>query len=174
MARFQEELPNDLIKMFQGLNENSKKIMEEMTQAGAKVAYRNVIRNMKSSFKDSSKLEPYLKITKAYSLKNGSISSKVAFYGYYKEGQKKYTKKIKSTEGHEYRTGKGHRQKRISRGRTATEYNYDGIPVPLIAIAREFGTSSGEAKKPFFRKSFKKAEIEVEMKKVQDKYLPKE
>ena len=46
-----------------------------------------------------------------------------------------------------------------------------GVPIPLIAMAREFGTSSGEAKKPFFRKSFKKKEIEQAMKQVQDKYI---
>ena len=50
----------------------------------------------------------------------------------------------------------------------------DGVPIPLIALAREYGTSSGESKKPFFRKSFKKAQIEDAMKKVQEKYLPKE
>lgn len=50
----------------------------------------------------------------------------------------------------------------------------DGVPIPLIALAREYGTSSGESKKPFFRKSFKKAQIEEVMKKVQEKYLPKE
>lgn len=50
----------------------------------------------------------------------------------------------------------------------------NGVPIPLIALAREYGTSSGENKKPFFRKSFKKTEIEAAMKKVQDKYLPKE
>lgn len=50
----------------------------------------------------------------------------------------------------------------------------NGIPIPLIALAREYGTSSGESKKPFFRKSFKKAEIEHQMEKVQEKYLPKE
>ncbi len=50
----------------------------------------------------------------------------------------------------------------------------NGVPIPLIALAREYGTSSGESKKPFFRKSFKKAEIEAAMKKVQEKYLPKE
>ena len=50
----------------------------------------------------------------------------------------------------------------------------DGVPIPLIALAREYGTSSGESKKPFFRKSFKKAEIEQQMEKVQEKYLPKE
>lgn len=50
----------------------------------------------------------------------------------------------------------------------------NGVPIPLIALAREYGTSSGESKKPFFRKSFKKTEIETAMKKVQEKYLPKE
>ena len=48
-------------------------------------------------------------------------------------------------------------------------YGYDGkptkqypkgTPIPLIALAREYGTSSGEQKKPFFRKSFSKKEIE--------------
>ena len=42
------------------------------------------------------------------------------------------------------------------------------------SLAREYGTSSGESKKPFFRKSFKKAQIENAMKKVQEKYLSKE
>lgn len=50
-------------------------------------------------------------------------------------------------------------------------YNDKGVPIPLIANAREYGTSRGEAKKPFFRKSFKKKEIEQAMKKVQDKYI---
>ena len=50
----------------------------------------------------------------------------------------------------------------------------NGVPIPLIALAREYGTSSGEKKKPFFRKSFKKKEIEDAMLKIQEKYLPKE
>ena len=50
-------------------------------------------------------------------------------------------------------------------------YNDEGVPIPLIAQAREYGTSKGEAKKPFFRKSFKKKEIEQAMQKVQDKYI---
>ena len=50
-------------------------------------------------------------------------------------------------------------------------YTEDGVPIPLIAQAREYGTSRGEAKKPFFRKSFKKKEIEQAMQKVQDKYI---
>lgn len=50
-------------------------------------------------------------------------------------------------------------------------YNEDGVPIPLIAQAREYGTSRGEKKKPFFRKSFKKTDIEQAMQKVQDKYI---
>lgn len=46
-----------------------------------------------------------------------------------------------------------------------------GTPIPLIAMAREYGTSRGEAKRPFLRKSFKKKEIEQAMLKVQDKYI---
>ena len=76
---------------------------------------------------------------------------------------------------------------RTSKGEIATKvgfYGYDtekrtkrypnGVPIPLIALAREYGTSSGEAKKPFFRVSFKKKEITDAMLKEQEKYLPKE
>ena len=66
MARFEIALPNDLIKEFEKLNKNSHKMLEEMTQAGAEVVYNNVRSNMKSSFKDSHKLENHLKITKSY------------------------------------------------------------------------------------------------------------
>ena len=50
-----------------------------------------------------------------------------------------------------------------------------GTPIPLIAMAREYGTSRNgkdvERKKPFFRKSFNKNQIEQAMLKVQDKYI---
>lgn len=50
-------------------------------------------------------------------------------------------------------------------------YNDEGVPIPLIANAREYGTSSGEDKKPFFRKSFNKKQIEQAMLEVQSKYI---
>ena len=50
-------------------------------------------------------------------------------------------------------------------------YNDEGVPIPLIANAREYGTSSGEEKKPFFRKSFNKKQIEQAMLDVQSKYI---
>ena len=149
MAKFKCELPTQLINELTKLEQNTPKMMEEMTEAGAEVVYQNVKSNMRSSFKDSSKLEKYLKVTKTYRTKDGSVNTKIGFYGYYKKGSKSF--KVTSKKG--------------------TEYSYDGIPVPLIVRAREFGSSSGEVKKPFFRKSFNKAQIESAMLKVQKKYI---
>ena len=62
-------------------------------------------------------------------------------------------------------------------------YGYDGVPtkkypkgtpIPLKAMAREYGTSRGEKKKPFFRKSFAKKDIEQAMLEVQDRYIKDE
>lgn len=149
MAKFKAELPTELINELTKLERNTPKMMEEMTKAGAEVVKKNVISNMKNSFNDSSKLEKYLKVTRSYRTKDGSVNTKIAFYGYYKKGSKKFSVTSKN-------------------GKT---YSYDGVPVPLIVRAREFGSSNGEAKKPFFRKSFKKAEIENAMLKVQKKYI---
>ena len=149
MAKFKCELPTELINELTKLERNTPKMMEEMTEAGAEVVYKNVKSNMKTSFKDSAKLEKYLKVTKTYRTKNGSVNTKVGFYGYYKKGSKSFSVTSK-------------------KGQT---YSYDGIPVPLIVRAREYGSSSGEAKKPFFRKSFNKSQIESEMLKVQKKYI---
>lgn len=51
-------------------------------------------------------------------------------------------------------------------------YDSDGVPIPLKALAREYGTSRGEQKKPFLRKSFKtEATITDAMLKVQERYI---
>ena len=143
MAKFKAELPNDLIKMFQDLEEDSKKIFGEMTQAGAKAVYEGVKRNMKKSFKTTKSLDKGLTISRVQVTSDvDSIQTWIGFYGYdTSKASKRYPK---------------------------------GKPIPLIAMAREYGTSNGEAKKPFFRKSFKKDEIENEMRKVEEKYLTKE
>ena len=141
MARFETELPNDLIKEFEGLEKDCTKIFGEMVEAGAKAVHKNVLANMKKSFKSTKSLEQGLKITKIYKTpSDDGINVYVGFYG--------YVKGSKPTKRHPY-----------------------GKPIPLIAMAREYGTSRGEAKKPFLRKSFKQKEIEQVMKQVQDKYI---
>lgn len=149
MARFKMELPNELINQFKALADNSEKMIEEMTEAGAKVVYDNVLTNMQGSFNDANKLKPFLKITRTYKTpSDDGINTKVGFYGYYKD--KTFTVRNK---------------------KNGNIYSYVGVPVPLIVRAREFGSSSGEQKKPFFRKSFNKSQIENAMLQVQKKYI---
>ena len=56
-------------------------------------------------------------------------------------------------------------------------YGYDEnkVPIPLKALAREYGKSRGEKKKPFMRKAFKtEATITNAMLKVQERYVSNE
>lgn len=145
MARFKEELPNDLIKELEELNKSCVAMFGEMTQAGAKDVEKKVIQNMKKSFKTTKSLEQGLKITRVYKTpSDDGINTYIGFYG--------YVKGSKPTKRHPY-----------------------GTPIPLIAQAREYGTSrngkEAEKKEPFFRKSFKKKDIERVMKSIQDKYI---
>jgi hypothetical protein len=141
MAKFNEELPNDLIKEFEKLGDNCEDIFSEMTKAGADVVYKLIKINMSKSFKTTKSLEKGLQITKVYKTpSDDGINTFIGFYGYDPDSK-------------------------------PTKRHPKGTPIPLIAMAREFGSSSGEAKKPFLRKSFKKKEIEQAMLKVQEKYI---
>lgn len=54
-------------------------------------------------------------------------------------------------------------------------YKEDGTPIPLIALAREYGTSKGEKKKPYLRKAFKQeSAITNAMLDVQKRYIKDE
>lgn len=163
MAKYQMELPDEILKDFNYMIKNAPDVFEQMTRAGAMVVYENVVNNMRRSFKDSENLVPFLKVTRPYRTYGGKyVNTKVGFYGYYKPESRTYTFRRGATSGHEYKSGKKYKITKTS-GRSEAEYTYNGVPVPLIVIAREYGTSSGEKKKPFFRKSFKKTEIEQAM-----------
>ena len=140
MAKFFLELPLEVIKCIDDIDNNAEKMVDEMLEGGAQAVYDEVDKSLKKSFKTTRSLRKGLKITKVYRHKSDdSVNIKVGFYGY--DPDKKSDKYPK------------------------------GVPIPLIALAREYGTSSGEQKKPFFRRSFKKAKIEEAMQKVQDKYI---
>ena len=133
MAGFDLELPDDLVSNLKMITENTDEMFGRMTKAGADVVYKEVMNNMKSSFKSTKSLEKGLRITKTYKTKSDDgINTKVGFY----------------------------------------VYNDKKIPIPLIALAREYGTSRGEKKKPFFRKAFNNTTaIENAMLKVQEEYI---
>jgi hypothetical protein len=53
-----------------------------------------------------------------------------------------------------------------------TNRNGERIPAPLVANMFEYGSSNRKyPKKPFFRQSFNKAQIEKAMLRVQEKYI---
>lgn len=134
MARFQMELPNDLIKEFEKIEKNTEQMLGEMTKAGAEVVMANVKKNIPSSFLNSN-IMGCLKLTKIYKTpSDGGINTKIGFYGYFK--------------------------------------NHLGIetPAPLVVNVFEHG-SSKVPKQPFFRKSFKKSQIEKAMLEVQKNYI---
>ena len=138
MARFKAELPNDIIKQFEGLEKNTDQMLAEMTEAGANVVLQNIKASMPHSWY-SSNIMKCLKVTKTYKTpSDDGVNTKVAFYGYF-----------------------------INR-------NGERIPAPLVANVTEYGRSNSPyPKKPFMRRSFKKAQIEKAMQAVQDKYIPK-
>ena len=133
MAKFDMQLPKDIIKDIEYINNNSDEIFGQMTKAGAETVLANVRTNIPKSFADSNIMN-CLKITKIYKTpSDGGINTKVGFYGYF--------------------------------------INENGIetPAPLVANVFEYG-SSKFTKKPFFRRSFKKAQIEKAMLEAQKQY----
>jgi hypothetical protein len=131
MARFELELPLEVIEDIARIEKNADKIFGEMTRAGAEVAYENVKRNVPSSWHNS-KIMHCVKITKTYKTpSDDGIATKIIISGYFK--------------------------------------NRNGVktPAPLVANVTEYG-SVKQPKRPFFRKSFKKAEIEKAMLKAQE------
>lgn len=140
MAKFQAELPDDLIKMYEDLAGNAHTMMGEMCKAGAIAVQGKVISNLGKAFKSTRTLIKGLKITKVYETpSDDGINVHIGFYGYDSENP--------------------------------TPQYPNGKPIPLIAMAREYGTSRGEKKVPFFRQAFSKKYIEQAMLEVQKSYI---
>lgn len=133
MARFDMQLPKDIMKDIEFINNNSDKIFGEMVTAGGNEVIKNVKTNIPKSFANSGIMN-CLKITRVYKTPtDDGINTKVMFSGYF------------------------------------TNKNGVKTPAPLVANVFEYG-SSKFTKRPFFRKSFKKAQIEQAMIKAQKEY----
>ena len=133
MAKFDMQLPKDIIKDIEFINNNTDNIFGQMTKAGADVVYRNIKTNIPKSFAGSNIMN-CLKTTRIYKTpSDGGINTKVGFYGYF--------------------------------------INENGVetPAPLVANVFEYG-SSKFTKQPFFRRSFKKSQIEKAMMEAQMQY----
>lgn len=135
MAKFVLELPDDIMKDLQFLDNNSKNIFGEMTRAGAEVVKSNVLVNMPSSLKKLG-LQNYLIMTRTYETPSDrGINTKVMFTGYINGDKKKPAPLI--ANAFEYGTTKRYTLNGSFRGQIT--------------------------KKPFMRKSFNKGQIEKAM-----------
>lgn len=83
MAKFELELPTELLSVFSTLEQNENKMLKEMTKAGAKVVLKNIKSNVPSSFHGSNIMK-CLKVTRSYETpSDDGVNTKVAFYGYF-------------------------------------------------------------------------------------------
>lgn len=83
MAKFNMELPTEIMKDFEKVYKDSEKIFGGMTKAGAEVVYSNVRNNVPASFRGSNIMN-CMKITKVYKTPtDDGINTQVGFYGYF-------------------------------------------------------------------------------------------
>ena len=145
MAKFQLELPTEIMKDFQKIHDNADEILGEMTRAGAEVAEKNMIASAPSN------IRTHIKLSKTYKTpSDGGINTKVYISGYLPfstPGRKEFSRK--GGNGSSYSTTKG-------------------VPADFIAQLYEYGRSTAPfPKHPFMRKSFRKSDIEQAMLKKQ-------
>lgn len=150
MATFHAILPDDLIQDLEKLENNTEKMVGEMTKAGAEVTLSTV--RSRVPFPE---LAEHCKITRTYKTPSDEgINNKVIITGYipFKGGRKTFARRGGNKSGTVY---KGH----------------DGVPADFLAKVFEYGRSGAPfPKKPFFRSSFNHGKIEAAMKKVQKGY----
>ena len=129
MARFEMEIPDDVLRDVTFVEEKAVTIFGGMTKAGAEYVRKNVVSGMPSGMKRAG-LASAVKVTRTYRTpSDDGINNKVIIGGYF-----------------------------INRNGRKT-------PIPLVANLFEYGSSSGKyPKHPFFRKAFRKSEIEAIMK----------
>lgn len=88
MAKFNAEMPTELLELFYELGAETQEMLGEMTQAGAEVVLKSVQANVPASFRGSD-IMTCLKITRVYRTpSDDGVNTKVGFFGYFenKEG----------------------------------------------------------------------------------------
>lgn len=81
MPKFELQLPNEIIKDIQRIQNNTDAIFGEMTRAGAEVVEKNILANVPQGIRKS-KMMDCLKVTKTYKTpSDDGINTKVGFFG---------------------------------------------------------------------------------------------
>ena len=83
MAKFELELPEEIMDDMNNIYDNCDEIFGKMTKAGAEVAMQNVRANVPPSFRGSN-IMSCLRMTRTYKTpSDDGINTKVGFYGYF-------------------------------------------------------------------------------------------
>ena len=145
MARFDAELPNEVMNQFKEVYDNADEIFGAMTKAGAQVVLENAKQKCPRQ-----ELAKYFKLTKTYKTpSDGGINTKVYASGYlpFSDPNRKFFSR--SAKGTMYHTNKG-------------------VPVDFLLKLYEYGRSSAPfPKHPFFRSCFSDSQITEKMLKAQ-------
>ena len=149
MAKFDFSIPKEIMDDVIAIEKNADAIFGGMVRAGAEVVASNVRATVPIS-----ELAEHVRISRVYKTpSDDGINTKVYFSGYFKFPESR-TSFSRRAGGKVYTTTKG-------------------IPAAFVANMYEYGTSARSTekganrgrvnKKPFFRKAFKKAQIERAM-----------
>lgn len=122
MAKFEMEMPTELINQFEFLQQNAGEIIGGMTRAGAERAADNMRRRVSQAFKGNvaGKINAKLKVTKTYNTRKHETVTAARYYGYIPTGKKPF-----------YLSQRG-----------KTYGPYPGLPVPIILGLKEGGLKS--------------------------------
>lgn len=91
MAKANLEIPRYMIEKMERLEQDTRKMMEEMVEAGANVTYKNMLAKLPEGIKNSEMVNN-LRVTRVYDTPSDEgINAKVAFYGYFTNEDGKIT-----------------------------------------------------------------------------------
>ena len=84
MAKYEMQLPTEIMRDIQKIHDNADEIFGGMTRAGAEVVLGNIKAGIPASFHNS-EIMKCLKMTRTYTMPSiHGIATKVGFYGYFK------------------------------------------------------------------------------------------
>lgn len=145
MAKFNLELPTDVIKQFESINRKCDDVLSEMVIAGAEAAKKYMTSDCPDILKN------HIAVSKVYITPSDQcINAKVYVRGYipFSNPNRKYFFQHYGKAGQAFKTNLG-------------------VPAAFLAQMYEYGRSTSPfPKKPFMRKAFKMKDIEEAMTRV--------
>ena len=158
MAKFELEIPKEVIWQFEDLTKNCDQMIDEMIKAGAEEVKSRIYQGMPAELKKYATART-LSTSKPYRMATKDAKAVYVWFGGYK----------KDLDGSVYRKKYAGNYSKENAKAYAQEA---GTPLELIANMFEYGSKKRNyPKHPFLRKAFHKREIERAMLRAQKKWI---